>query len=65
MFLIDSLIQIGAAVSILKKLLGSVANNIQIESPFRCDYGKNIRVGDNFYYDCIIRSKNRQQLMLC
>lgn len=44
------------AASILKELLGSVGNNILIEPPFRCDYGRNITVGDNFYanYDCII-----------
>ena len=37
-------------------LLGKVGKNINIEPPFRCDYGKNIEVGDNFYanFDCLI-----------
>lgn len=44
------------AALILKDLLGSSGTNIQIEPPFRCDYGSNITVGDNFYanYDCVI-----------
>ena len=38
------------------KLLGKAGKNINIEPPFRCDYGKNIEVGDNFYanFDCLI-----------
>lgn len=36
------------AALILKDLLGSSGTNIQIEPPFRCDYGSNITVGDNF-----------------
>lgn len=41
---------------ILHKLLGVCGEKIYIEPPFRCDYGKNIFVGENFYanYDCII-----------
>lgn len=41
---------------ILKELLGSVGKNCYIEPPFRCDYGKNIYIGDNFYanYELII-----------
>jgi maltose O-acetyltransferase len=40
----------------LTKLLGSAGKNIWIEPTFRCDYGYNIFIGDNFYanYDCII-----------
>lgn len=32
-----------------------------IESPFRCDYGYNIKIGDNFYanFGCIILDCNR------
>ncbi|MDE6397302.1 MAG: sugar O-acetyltransferase, partial [Muribaculaceae bacterium] len=33
----------------LNKILGSVKGNILIEQPFYCDYGFNIRVGNNFY----------------
>ncbi|MBZ9607378.1 sugar O-acetyltransferase [Clostridium estertheticum] len=41
---------------IVKKLLGVVGNGFHIESPFRCDYGYNIFIGENFYsnYNCTI-----------
>ena len=41
---------------LLKDLFGKVGENIFIEPTFRCDYGKNIYIGDNFVanYDCII-----------
>lgn len=41
---------------LLKDLFGKVGENIFIEPTFRCDYGKNIYIGDNFSanYDCII-----------
>lgn len=40
---------------LLQELLGSTGNNIYIEPTFRCDYGYNIHVGDNFYanFDCV------------
>lgn len=40
---------------LLKELFGSVGEDIYIEPNFRCDYGYNIHVGDNFYmnFDCI------------
>ena len=34
---------------ILKKLLKKVGEEVYIESPFYCDYGFNITLGDNFY----------------
>ena len=34
---------------ILKGLLGASGNNITVNPPFRCDYGCNIRVGENFF----------------
>lgn len=34
---------------ILKKLLGKTGNLFHIEAPFRCDYGYNIIIGENFY----------------
>lgn len=42
-------------VQLLDALLGSHGKNVWIEAPFRCDYGSNIHVGENFYanYDCI------------
>ena len=41
---------------LLKELFGSTGENIYIEPNFRCDYGTNIHVGDNFYanFDCIM-----------
>lgn len=41
---------------ILRQLLGTCGSNPFIEPSFRCDYGYNIHVGDNFYsnYDLII-----------
>ena len=42
--------------SLLNDLFGKVGKNAFIEPTFRCDYGKNIYIGDNFFanYDCII-----------
>lgn len=41
---------------IIKKLFGKTGNTFFIEPPFRCDYGYNIEIGENFYanYNCII-----------
>lgn len=41
---------------ILQELLGTVGKNAFIEPTFKCDYGYNIHVGDNFYanFDCVI-----------
>ncbi len=41
---------------ILQSLLNKVGKNAFIEPPFRCDYGSNISIGDNFYanFDCIM-----------
>lgn len=40
----------------LKGLFGSTGNAVFIEPSFRCDYGVNIHVGENFYanFDCVI-----------
>jgi maltose O-acetyltransferase len=40
---------------LLKKLLGKAGKNIYVEPSFKCDYGFNISVGDNFYanFDCV------------
>lgn len=41
--------------ALLKELFGSTGKNINIEPTFRCDYGYNIHVGENFYanFDCV------------
>ncbi|MDP4083377.1 MAG: sugar O-acetyltransferase [Bacillota bacterium] len=40
---------------ILKCLFGSTGVNFYIEPTFRCDYGYNIHIGENFYanFDCV------------
>ena len=41
---------------LLKALFGTTGENIYIEPTFRCDYGSNIYVGNNFYanFDCVM-----------
>lgn len=41
---------------LLKELFGSTGKNLFVEPTFRCDYGYNIHVGENFYanFDCVI-----------
>jgi maltose O-acetyltransferase len=41
---------------ILRDLLGGFKNNIDIQSPFYCDYGSNIFAGENVFlnFNCII-----------
>lgn len=40
---------------LLKKLFGSTGESLHVEPTFRCDYGFNIHVGENFFanFDCI------------
>ena len=42
--------------TLLKELFGSTGENLFMEPTFRCDYGYNIHVGENFYanFDCVI-----------
>ncbi|CAH0120779.1 MULTISPECIES: sugar O-acetyltransferase [unclassified Paenibacillus] len=49
---------------ILKELFGSTGDSIYIEPNFRCDYGYNIHVGDNFYanFDCVILDVNEVRI---
>lgn len=41
---------------LFKKLLGRIGRDFNIETPFRCDYGYNIEIGENFYsnFNCTI-----------
>ena len=41
---------------LLEQLLGSVGRNVWIEPDFRCEFGKNISIGDNVYinFGCVI-----------
>jgi maltose O-acetyltransferase len=40
---------------LLADLFGSVGEDSHVEPPLRCDYGYNVRVGENFYanFDCV------------
>ncbi|SFA95550.1 maltose O-acetyltransferase [Lentibacillus halodurans] len=42
-------------MGLLIELFGSAGGNISIEPSFRCDYGYNIHVGENFFanFDCV------------
>lgn len=42
--------------AILKKLIPTQGSNLYIEAPFYCDYGENIHIGNDVYfnYDCVI-----------
>lgn len=41
---------------LVRAIFGKAGENINIEAPFRCDYGTNIEVGKNFYanFNCTI-----------
>ena len=43
-------------LAILAQLLGGMGEGCWVETPFRCDYGRNITVGRRFYanFDCLI-----------
>ena len=45
---------------ILKSLLGKMGTNIDIQTPFFCDYGTHIEVGDNFFanFNCVFLDCN-------
>ncbi|WP_284646086.1 sugar O-acetyltransferase [Paenibacillus silviterrae] len=42
-------------IGLLKELFGSTGKSLYVEPTFRCDYGYNIHVGDNFFanFDCV------------
>lgn len=41
---------------LLEALLGSLGEECHVEPPFRCDYGYNVHVGEDFYanFDCVV-----------
>lgn len=47
-------------IKILNELFGYAGKNISILQTFKCCYGSNIRVGDNFFanYDCVFLDVN-------
>lgn len=46
--------------AILKKILKSVGKSVHFEPNFRCEFGMNISIGNNFYanFDCIMLDGN-------
>lgn len=40
---------IGCQRAILRELFGSIGENFVVNQPFRCDYGCNIHVGEDFF----------------
>ncbi len=40
----------------LKRILGSMGKNVFFEPSFRCEFGRNIRIGNDFYanFDCVM-----------
>ena len=49
-------IPLEARLEMLRALFGSTGERFFIEPSFRCDYGRNIYVGENFFmnFDCVI-----------
>jgi len=45
---------------LLQKLLGKIGINVDIQTPFFCDYGVHIEVGDNFFanFNCVFLDCN-------
>jgi maltose O-acetyltransferase len=45
---------------LLKDILGKMGNNADIQTPFFCDYGCHIEVGDNFFanFNCVLLDCN-------
>ncbi|MDR7130773.1 maltose O-acetyltransferase [Algoriphagus sp. 4150] len=43
-------------ISLFKKLFGKAGENLWVEPPFYCDYGSNIEVGDDvfFNFNCVV-----------
>ncbi len=54
-------IDLAFKMKLLSKLFGKMGENCFIQPTFRCDYGCNIEVGDNFFanYDCIFLDVNK------
>ena len=50
--------------TILEKLFGRIGDFIHIEPQFKCSYGYNIEVGENFYagYNCIILDEGKVRI---
>jgi maltose O-acetyltransferase len=49
---------------ILRELFGAIGKNLWIEPPFYCDYGQNISIGNNVYFNfnCVILDPARVEI---
>ena len=49
---------------VIKKIFGKTGEKIKVETPFYCDYGFNIEVGENFFanYGCTILDVNKVKI---
>ena len=49
-------LKINSQKKLIKKIIGKTKSNFYISSPFFCDYGFNIEIGENFFsnYNCVI-----------
>jgi maltose O-acetyltransferase len=49
---------------LLRELFGTIDGTAHVTPPFRCDYGYNIHVGENFYtnFDCVILDACRVEI---
>lgn len=47
---------VAVRTALIKKLVAETGENVFFEPPFRCDYGNNIFLGENFYanFECIM-----------
>jgi maltose O-acetyltransferase len=45
-----------ARQAVLKRLMGSMGENVEVRSPFFCDYGSNIHLGDGAFmnFNCVV-----------
>lgn len=50
---------------LLKSLLGKTGNGLTIHSPFRCDFGFNIRIGDNFVGNFNLSILDEAEVTIC
>ena len=48
--------QVQEQEALLRQILGKAGEHFYITTPFWCDYGRNIEIGDNFYtnHNCVI-----------
>ena len=49
---------------VARELFGKCGKNIMVNPPFRCDYGTNIEIGNNFFcnYNCVILDCNKVKI---